>query len=186
MTGIGFAVSGVPSARAQKNVIVIESALHAMVAGGLLLVFDNVSAYVSVDPFATNPVGAWFTKSLRAVSLQPGGDWAFGFRERRRAMRRGTSCGCAPEIVREVPLWASARFERSAKPRKSPRMIAEGPRSFRTDRVRDRRPLELAFKNPPAAFRRAMSKGRALLLGGLHCLCRTCAVRFMPTMRTQI
>jgi hypothetical protein len=37
---------------------VIASASQAFVVGGLLLVFDIVSVYVSVDPFATKPVGS--------------------------------------------------------------------------------------------------------------------------------
>lgn len=88
--------------------IVIASASHAIVVGGLVLKFDIVSVYVSVDPFATNPVGLWFTRSFRAVSLQPGGDWAFGFRELTRTTRRETSCGPAPETARSEPLWARA------------------------------------------------------------------------------
>jgi hypothetical protein len=38
-------------------VILIVSASQASVVGGLLLTFDIVSVYVSVDPFATKPVG---------------------------------------------------------------------------------------------------------------------------------
>ena len=56
-TVIGFATSGVPSALGQKNVTLIVSASHASVVGGLLLRFDTVIVYVSVEPFTTNPVG---------------------------------------------------------------------------------------------------------------------------------
>jgi hypothetical protein len=37
--------------------MLIVSASQAVVVGGLVLVFDSVSVYVSVDPFATKPVG---------------------------------------------------------------------------------------------------------------------------------
>jgi hypothetical protein len=56
-TVIGFVRSGVPFAFGQKNVMLIVSASQAVVVGGLLLVFDMVSVYVSVDPFTTKPVG---------------------------------------------------------------------------------------------------------------------------------
>jgi hypothetical protein len=37
--------------------MLIVSPSQAVVVGGLLLVFDMVSVYVSVDPFRTKPVG---------------------------------------------------------------------------------------------------------------------------------
>ena len=37
--------------------MLIVSASQAVVVNGLVLVFDMVSVYVSVDPFATEPVG---------------------------------------------------------------------------------------------------------------------------------
>jgi hypothetical protein len=48
---------GVPNAFGQRNVTLIVSASQAVVVGGLVLVFDMVSVYVSVDPFTTKPVG---------------------------------------------------------------------------------------------------------------------------------
>jgi len=50
---IGFARSGVPSAFGHQNVMLIVSALQASVVGQLLLTFDTVSVYISVDRFAT-------------------------------------------------------------------------------------------------------------------------------------
>jgi hypothetical protein len=37
--------------------MLIVSASQAVVVDGLVLVFDMVSVYVSVDPFTTKPVG---------------------------------------------------------------------------------------------------------------------------------
>ncbi len=56
-TVIGAPRSGVPSAFGQKNVMLIVSASHAVVVGGLLLLFDIVRMYVSVEPFTMKPVG---------------------------------------------------------------------------------------------------------------------------------
>jgi hypothetical protein len=50
---IGVRRSGVPFAFGQKNVTLIVSALQASVVPGMLLTFDTVSRYVSIDPFAT-------------------------------------------------------------------------------------------------------------------------------------
>jgi uncharacterized integral membrane protein len=54
----GLEKSGVPFAFGQKNVTLIVSALQASVVGGLLLTFDTVSVYVSIEWFATEPVGS--------------------------------------------------------------------------------------------------------------------------------
>ncbi len=130
---IGLARSGVPSAFGQKNVTLIVSASQASVVGGLLLTFETVIVYVSVDPFTTKPVGLWTTMSLRAVSLQPPGDWELGILERTFTTRCETSCWPADATARNEPLWARAGFDRSMTMSRTPRPITARPADLRTD-----------------------------------------------------
>jgi hypothetical protein len=137
-TVYGLPRSGVPFMFGQKNVTLIVSASQARVPPpGLLLTFDTVIVYVSVEPFTTKPVGSWMTMSFRAVSLQRGGDCEFGVRERTWVTRRAMSAWPVAGAARRCALWARAWSERSTIKRMRPRTIVASPADFRRDEERD-------------------------------------------------
>jgi hypothetical protein len=149
-TVFGLPRSGAPFMFGQKNVTLIVSASQARVPPpGLLLTFDTVIVYVSVEPFTTKPVGSWTTMTFRAVSLQKGGDCEFGLRERTWVTRRAMSSWPVAEAARRCALWARAWSERSTRKRIMPRRTVASPADFRKDEERDAPVPGVDLTKPP-------------------------------------